>query len=244
MIEYKRKEPPMNLQQYFESIKAEYELVRKLSDKNGSKSYVIRHRVFSRCLVLRLFSEPIAVYDLLKTVSFAYLPAVLDVIALDDGQAVLEEYIDGMSVAQVLEGGLYTYSGARKVLYCVCEAVEFLHFRGFVHRDIKPENVMISARGDVKLIDFNASRLYKDSALSDTVSLGTIGYASPEQMGIAQSGPGADIYALGVLLNVMLTGEHPSKRLAEGRAGKIVLKCTQINPEERYKTAFALKKDL
>lgn len=109
-----------------------------------------------------------------------------------------------------------------------------LHANGFVHRDIKPENIMITNNGTVKLIDFNASRIYDKNKSSDTISLGTIGYASPEQLGINQSDARTNIYALGVLLNVMLTGEHPSKRLAKSRAGKIVLKCTQINPNKRF----------
>ena len=75
---------------------------------------------------------------------------------------------------------------------------------------------MISNDGTVKLIDFNASRRVTEGKRSDTVNLGTVGYAPPEQYGVAQSDPRSDIYALGVLLNVMLTGRHPSDRLAPG----------------------------
>ena len=57
------------------------------------------------------------------------------------------------------------------------------------------------------------------------------GFAAPEQYGLSQSGPQADIYSLGVLMNVMLTGEHPSRKLADGRLGRVVQRCTQVNPE-------------
>ena len=64
--------------------------------------------------------------------------------------------------------------------------------------------------------------------------LGTIGYAPPEQFGVGVSDNRADIYAIGVLLNVMLTGEHPSRCLAKGKAGRIVRKCTLIDPQSRF----------
>ena len=129
-------------------------------------------------------------------------------------------------------------------MYGVCNAVETLHSLGIIHRDIKPENVMIDTKGKVKLIDLNASRQYEEHKTSDTVILGTLGYASPEQLGLSQSDTRTDIYALGVLLNVMLTGEHPSRKLTDGKAKKIVLKCTQIDPNSRFSTVEKLAQAL
>ena len=65
-------------------------------------------------------------------------------------------------------------------------------------------------------------------------------FAAPEQYGLSQSDGRADIYALGVLLNIMLTGEHPSRKLASGRMGRIVQRCTMVNPEKRYKNILHL----
>ena len=111
--------------------------------------------------------------------------------------------------------------------------------RGIIHRDVKPENVIVEMSGRVVLIDLNASRI-ESNASKDTVIMGTVGYASPEQLGLVQTDARADIYALGVLYNVMLTDQHPSVTIASGKAGRIVRKCTAVNPNERYQTATEL----
>lgn len=114
-----------------------------------------------------------------------------------------------------------------------------LSHMSIVHRDVKPDNVIIRGTEAV-LIDFDASRIYKNENREDTQILGTTGFAAPEQYGLSQSDGRADIYALGVLLNIMLTGEHPSRKLASGRMGRIVQRCTMVNPEKRYKNILHL----
>ncbi|MBQ3048940.1 MAG: protein kinase, partial [Oscillospiraceae bacterium] len=114
-----------------------------------------------------------------------------------------------------------------------------LHSFGAVHRDIKPENIIICG-GNAVLIDFDASRIFKEESETDTQILGTTGFAAPEQYGFSQSDPKADIYSLGILLNVMLTGKHPSKELAKGRMGRIVQRCTMTNPKKRFKSVLHL----
>lgn len=234
----------MTCNDFIKEISEIYSVVRVISNKNESLSLLIKHKTMGKYLVLRQFKKPVTVYYFLKNISFENLPEVYETYDFDDGQIVLEEYIDGVTVADVLESGTYTYGGARKILYDVCDALKILHMNGFVHRDIKPENIMVSKRGIVKLIDFNASRVIKKDADKDTVQIGTIGYAAPEQLGLSQTDMRTDIYALGVLLNVMLTGVHPSKRLARGRAGKIVLKSTQIDPKSRFKNVDEFKQML
>lgn len=234
----------MTNDEFFESLRAEYALVRVLSQKNGSKVLLLRHRRLQKEIVLRLYPSEIPAYGFLKGISFPNLPTVYDTVKTDDGQAVLEEYIDGVTAAGVLEGGAYSYRGMKSVIGAVCNALSVIHSNGFVHRDIKPENIMIAKDGTVKLIDFNASRIYKNDASFDTEVLGTVGFAAPEQLGIAQSDYRADIYALGVLINVLLTRRHPSEQLARGRAGRVVLKCTSIDPRARYRSAAEVKNAL
>ena len=118
-----------------------------------------------------------------------------------------------------------------------------LHTLGAVHRDVKPENIIL--RGDqAVLIDFDAARLHKPEHETDTQVLGTTGFAAPEQYGLSQTDQRADIYAAGILINVMLTGEHPSRKLAEGHLGRVVRRCTQVSPEKRYPNVLRLMEAL
>lgn len=224
----------MTRAEYLAEILTQYDVVRVLSNKNDAGILRIRHKKFNRDIVLRSYLKPVLAYKKLKSITHRNIPTVYDTLNFDDGQIVLEEFIDGITVAEVLEQGKYTYHGAKKIILAVCDALLVLRDMDIVHRDIKPENIMVTRSGDVKLIDFNAARIHKNEKQKDTVILGTIGYAPPEQYGFSQSDEKSDIYSLGVLLNVMLTGTHPSRQLARGKAGKIVLKCTQIDPNHRF----------
>ncbi|MGI6264915.1 MAG: serine/threonine-protein kinase [Acutalibacteraceae bacterium] len=237
------KQTPTTRESYIEQIWQTYRLVEVLADKNGCQTLRVRHKTLGRDLVVHSLPKPIAAYETLVRLQSPHLPLIYDAVTLDDGQIVWEEFLDGMTVADVMESGLYRYRGAKRVVSAVCDALSILHRRGFVHRDVKPENVMVDKNGRTTLIDFNASRK-TTAGRRDTEVLGTIGYASPEQMGIASSDARADVYAVGVLLNVMLTGRHPSDQMAAGRAGRIVRRCTHVNPNDRYPSVDKLKKAL
>ena len=160
--------------------------------------------------------------------------------AEQDGEnLVIEEFIEGDNLGFLLEGALFTPKETRGIVKQLCQALWVLHSMAAVHRDIKPENVILHG-SDAVLIDFDAARLHKPGAETDTQVLGTTGFAAPEQYGLSQSDTRTDIYSLGVLINVMLTGEHPSKRLAEGHMGRVVQHCTQVNPRKRYKDVLHL----
>lgn len=229
----------MTREEYIKSLFSTYSLVAVLSEKNDCKVLRLRNKTTGQDLVLRSFPKHLDAYEILCGIRCENLPEIYDAFDVDDGQIVLEEHIDGITVAQVMETGKYHYRGAKKVLIGVCKALTVLHDRGIIHRDVKPENVMIDRSGKVVLIDFNASRK-ESQAMKDTVIMGTVGFASPEQLGLSQSDARTDVYAAGVLLNVMLTGKHPTETFARGRAGQIVRKCTALNPDDRYQSADKL----
>ena len=230
----------MKRDEYIEKVLQVYALVAVLSEKNGCKVLRLRNKENGKSLVLRSLPHSLETYHKLQNIRCENLPEIYDVLELDDCQIVLEEYIDGITAAQVMETGKYQTRGARNVLFGVCDALTVLHKRGIIHRDVKPENVMIADDGRVVLIDFNASRQLGEGN-RDTVIMGTVGYVSPEQLGLSQTDSRTDLYAAGVLYNVMLTGQHPSVAIAPGKAGRIVRKCTAVNPDDRYQTAEALR---
>ena len=230
----------MTREEYIGSLRSTFSTVEVLSTKNDCKVLQLRHRETGKDLVLRSYPRWVEAYETLVKIRCVNLPEVLDVIPVDDGQIVLEEYISGMTVAQIMEMNRYQKQGARHIMMAICHALSVLHTRGLVHRDLKPENIMVSDSGRIVLIDFNVSRQMSDSS-RDTVIMGTVGYVSPEQLGLSQSDARTDIYAAGVLYNVMLTGKHPSVAIAPGRAGRVVRKCTAVNPDERYQTAIELR---
>lgn len=230
---------PMKRDAYIETLFLSYSLVAVLSEKNDCKVLRLRNKATGQDLVLRSFPKHLEAYEILCGIRCENLPEIFDTIDMDDGQIVLEEYIDGITVAEVMQTGHYRYRGAKKILGAICNGLSVLHSRGIVHRDIKPENVMVDKAGRVVLIDFNAARK-ESTASKDTVIMGTVGYASPEQLGLSQTDARTDIYAAGVLLNVMLTGKHPTEGFAKGHAGRIVRKCTALNPDDRYQSAEKL----
>lgn len=229
----------MKRKEYIDKILEIYSLVSVLSQKNNCEVLRLRNKKSGKDLVLRSLPDQLKAYENLQQIRCVNLPEIYDVFEMDDGQIVLEEYIDGITVAQVMEVDQYRSSGAREVLFGVCDALTTLHNRGIIHRDVKPGNVMVEQSGRVVLIDFNVARM-QSSASKDTVMMGTVGYAAPEQLGISQTDARTDIYAAGVLYNVMLTGQHPSVTIASGKAGRIIRKCTAVNPDERYQTAAEL----
>jgi serine/threonine protein kinase len=233
----------MKIDLYIENFRKTYQLIRLFTEREDYKVYHFRHKNLGKDIVLRAFSGSVPAYEELAGIKSENLPLVYDSISIEDGQIVLEEFIEGLTVSEVMETGKYNKRGAKKVLKAVCHGLTVLHEKGIVHRDVKPENVMIDKNGRVVLIDFNASRKIT-KAEKDTVVMGTVGYASPEQLGVKQTDERTDIYAAGVLYNVMLTGKHPSEKLAGGKAGRIVRKCTNINPSERFQTAEKLSKAL
>lgn len=124
---------------------------------------------------------------------------------------------------------------AKQIMLQICQAVGHLQNMGIIHRDLKPLNILISSDGLVKITDFGIARIYKKEKICDTAILGTAGYAAPEQFGFSQTDGKADIYAMGVILNKMLTGKMPGDELYEGdeRLSAIIKKCIRMTPGDR-----------
>lgn len=221
------------------AVEEDYDTVRIL--KESGRGYVadVRHRESGTRFLFRHYSGSGAVYRKLLCVSCPYLPEIMEAGERDGKCAVLEEFVLGDTLGEILKGGTLSAAEARHLMRQLCQALWVLHQNGAVHRDIKPDNVIVRGR-DAVLIDFDASRIPRADDRTDTQILGTVGYAAPEQYGLSRSDERTDIYAMGVLLNMMLTGKYPSQQPAGGRLGRVVQRCTMASPQKRYKNVIQL----
>ena len=213
---------------------------KELNSSERSRVLLVREKDTGARFIYREFAGSGDVYRRMLDVDCPWLPRIEAVEEKDGVTAVLEEYIQGDGLAFLLKGGPLPESQALSIAVQLCRALETLHGLDVVHRDVKPENVILRG-GDAVLIDFDVSRLRKVESTTDTRVMGTTGYAAPEQYGFSQTDARADIYSLGVMLNEMLTGKHPSTKLAPGWIGRVVETCVEVNVDKRYPSAAALR---
>jgi serine/threonine protein kinase/formylglycine-generating enzyme required for sulfatase activity/dienelactone hydrolase len=187
----------------------------------------------------------------------------------ENGQLFLAmAYYQGETLKQRLARGPMPVEAALDLFTGVVNAVAAAHSAGIIHRDIKPANIMVTGRGDVKLLDFGIAKLQGQTALTRTgTTLGTVAYMAPEQVTGGAIDARADVWSLGVVLFEMLTartpfaGEHDAAilhaiaskspvPLSEIRPDvppaveRIVARAFQKDPAARFASAGELARDL
>lgn len=184
--------------------------------------------------------------DIYRYLMAHHIPNTPTIILVEeDGNVltVIEEFIPGDTLEErIAQRGTLPEDQVIAIASQLCEILSAFHscHPPIVNRDIKPSNIKISPDGIVKLLDMNAAKWSNEQSAADTVLLGTQGYAAPEQYGFGPSSILTDIYSVGVLMNVLLTGELPNKRTAEGRLAKIISKCVELAPNSRYQSVTDL----
>ena len=167
------------------------------------------------------------------------------------------EYVDGLNLRALMEGGGIKPEEALKIVPQICEALQYAHDHGVVHRDIKPENILLDRQGSIKITDFGLARLIDPKSVgaataSQTV-LGTPVYMAPEQLEHpSRTDHRADIYSLGVVFYQLLTGElplgrfpPPSRRVQiDVRLDDVVLRTLEKDPALRYQRAGEVQTDV
>ena len=184
------------------------------------------------------------VYEQLASVRIEGVPAVKECVADEGKLIVVEEYVQGRSLKQVLdEQGLLNEEQAYDIAVQLADILVRLHQLepAIVHRDIKPSNIIIEKNGHVNLIDFNAARHVNADKNEDTRMLGTVYFAAPEQFGFGQSDERTDIYGLGATINYIMTGDKPGAGIAECRFSDILKKCLMVDAKDRYQSAAELR---
>jgi serine/threonine protein kinase len=188
-------------------------------------------------------------------------PSIVDV--FDFGETptgllyIVMEFIDGTDVSKmIVSQGRLPEDYALSITAHVCDALNYAHRNGIIHRDIKPANILINQEGTVKVADFGLAKASDagQSGLTKTnMAMGTPDFVAPEALipGIPLDGR-ADLYAIGVMLYQMLTGEVPrglwtlpGPRIGtDPRFDAIITKAMQTDREVRYQTAAEIRQEL
>ena len=225
-------------------LKEQYQFIRCLRRTARSEVILLEHKNLHRRIIKRTFTGNAEVYRRLLLLKQKNMPEILEVAENENRVLVLEEYIDGVTLADLLNERLYQENQVRKLVCELCDVLSLIHSYDIIHKDIKAENIMIeNGTQTLKLIDFNAARIYKKYSPRDTECLGTAGYAAPAQYG-GVSDRRTDIKQVGELMKVMLTGETSDKIPYSGALADVIAKCIHISPDKRFQTAEALKRSL
>lgn len=212
--------------------------IRFVQDDGGDITYLIK-RVDPRCR---------EVYEKLMALRSPYLPVVLLLKEADGALEVHEEYIHGQTLESYTQAhGPLDDETLRQVAFDVAQALRLLHSTQppIIHRDVKPQNILRRENGRFVLIDFDAARLYDAEAENDTRCIATIGYAAPEQYGLAQTDVRSDLFSLGVTLYELKTGKHyVMGAKCSGALHNVIARCTAFDPKKRYADAQELLRAL
>lgn len=183
-----------------------------------------------------------AVYDFLYHHPIPGTPKIEALFPDGEKLILIEEYVSGDLLLDRIEKKTLTRDEILQYMLDLCSVLHVLHGQNppIIHRDIKPGNIMITSCNRAVLLDFNAAKQYSASEETDTVLLGTKGYAAPEQYGFGSSSPQTDIYALGVTLREMVT----SAGINANRLFAIIERCTQMDPAKRYGSVDELYEDI
>ena len=213
--------------------KIRYEIISVIKQSNKGNVYLAKVEGYDfPVIVKQLKRGNRKVFEALQASGNEYIPRIYQIEEMGEGLLVAEEYIEGELLSEYLKGQNLAESQYISIAKQLCEGLSKLHRCNppVIHRDIKPSNIIVNSQGNVKIIDFDSSRQYKEESESDTRLLGTEKYAAPEQYGFSQTDCRSDIYSLGIVFGSF--PEFASEK--KGRLWKkMVERCTLFAPESR-----------
>jgi serine/threonine protein kinase len=182
-----------------------------------------------------------------------------------EGPCISMEYIEGETIRSLLNRiGVFSLRSALHIAREVCSGLNEAHAQGVAHRDLKPENLMMDRHGHIKIMDFGVARAFSgDPATTVNAIAGTPSYMAPEQVESRKVDQRADIYALGLIVYEMLTGNQvfkadtplaaaykqvheapPPPRKVDPTIPEtvqtLILRCIEKEPERRFQTVAEL----
>lgn len=248
-------------------INGKYEILKEIGhggmstvylamDKNLNKQWAVKEirKNGNDANDLSVVNSLQAEADLMKKLDHPALPRIVDIINDAETICIIMDYIEGETLEKIIsEYGAQPEETVIGWAMQLCDALQYLHSQKppIIYRDMKPANVMLNPEGNLKVIDFGIAREYKEKSLADTTTLGTRGYCPPEQYG-KQTDARSDIYALGMTMHHLLTGQDPRlpgyeyasirqyRSELSSSLERIVDKCVAIDPENRYQSCSEL----
>jgi len=212
------------------------------SDKKGDAQFAERFEREARTLALLHHPNIVAIYDFGEAQGNFYL---------------VMEFVDGLTLRQLLQTRKLSPEEALAIVPKICEALQYAHQQGIVHRDIKPENILLDKQGQIKIADFGIAKILGQEAQTGLTQeqqiIGTPHYMAPEQVERPKTvDHRADIYSLGVVLYEMLTNELPLGKFAppsrkvqvDVRLDEVVLHALEKEPDRRYQQARQVQTDV
>jgi serine/threonine-protein kinase len=244
--------------------------VFRVIDRRDGKTYALKvlHASASDTSTLKRFEREAAV---LRRIAHDAVPKIRGYGVAGGSMYLVTEFVDGSNLRDAIAaGGAFSLAEIVRIGASIADCLNAAHTHGVIHRDIKPHNVMLTRERHVRLIDFGIAR---DAAVNATaitatdVMLGTPHYMSPEQFDGRRTDARSDIYSLGVVLFQLATGrlpfhaetptalaiKHVSETPPHPRAirpdipmllDRVILKCLEKSPADRYPTAGDLATDL
>ncbi|MGA7989813.1 MAG: serine/threonine-protein kinase, partial [Thermoanaerobaculia bacterium] len=218
----------------------DYEILAELGAGGMGKVYRARDLTLERLVALKTLaplygSDAGFVQRFLKEARAAArlnhpsIVQIYDFGQVEDTYYLAMEYVDGHSLGAYLRRGHFAERDALLVIRHAARALAVAHAEGLVHRDIKPDNLMLTSKGEVKLVDLGiAKRVDEDQSLTQTGhAVGTPHYISPEQIrGLKDIDARADVYSLGATLYHLVTGHTPFR----GSSGALVMSMHLAQP--------------
>lgn len=136
---------------------------------------------------------------------------ISDVGEFESQQYIVMEFVDGMTLKQYInQNAPLANDEAIEIITEILSAMDMAHSHGIIHRDLKPQNVLVSSSGTVKVTDFGIAKALSETSLTQTNTMfGSVHYLSPEQARGSNATVQSDIYAIGIILFELLTGQIP-----------------------------------
>lgn len=261
-------------------INDRYQIIKTLGEGGMANVYLAHDTILDRNVAVKVLRGDLAndekfvrrfQREALSASSLSH-PNIVEMydVGEDDGQYyIVMEYVDGMTLKQVLKKrGHLSVTEVIDIMLQVTDGMAHAHDAYIIHRDIKPQNIMILSNGMIKITDFGVATALNSTQLTQTNSvMGTVHYLPPEQANGKGSTIRSDIYSMGIMMYELLTGLVPYKgdnaveialkHLKEPLPSvrkfnssipqsieNVIIKATAKNPKNRYTDARAMHEDL